>query len=223
MDLDATVAVIACRSAGWVVRTIDGRATPAFDRNSDAVRAMLTMRVIGPGSTLWDMEWALPEWTVLGLLREEPRHGFAMAALTAPGGALGQVWHIPRPVIYRALSRLEPAGLIAPVSVESGPGPQRTVYSLTDAGRAAVDEWLQQPVEHVRQLRSHLLTKLALMDRRGMDPGGLLRGQRAVLEPMVAALLTERDEREGFDSVLVAWRQVSAGAALRFVTDLLGT
>lgn len=167
------------------------------------------------------MQWALPEWTVLGLLREEPGHGFAMAALTASDGALGRVWHIPRPVIYRALSRLEPAGLISPVSVESGPGPQRTVYALTDTGRAAVDEWLQQPVEHVRQLRSHLLMKLALLDRRGLDPDALLRRQYAVLEPIVAALEAERGRREGFDSVLVAWRHVSAGAALQFVTDLL--
>jgi DNA-binding PadR family transcriptional regulator len=163
----------------------------------------------------------LPEWTVLGLLREEPRHGFALAALTAPDGALGQVWRIPRPVIYRALGRLEPAGFIVPVSVESGPGPQRTVYALTETGRTAVDEWLEHPVEHVRQLRSHLLMKLALLERRSLDPATLLRGQRAVLEPIVAALESERGRREGFDTVLLAWRHVNAGAALRFVTDLL--
>lgn len=52
------------------------------------------------------MDWALPEWTVLALRREEPRHGFAIATLTAPDGALGRVWQVPRPVIYRALGRL---------------------------------------------------------------------------------------------------------------------
>ncbi|WP_010315117.1 PadR family transcriptional regulator [Saccharopolyspora spinosa] len=167
------------------------------------------------------MAWALPEWTVLALLREESRHGFAIAALTAADGPLGQVWRIPRPLIYRALSRLEPAGLIEPLAVESGAGPQRTVYALTDSGREAVDEWLRQPSEHVRQLRSDLLMKLALLDRRGLDPRGLLRDQRAVLEPIVAALAADRKRQEDFDAVLLAWRHTNAGAALQFVDDLL--
>jgi DNA-binding PadR family transcriptional regulator len=167
------------------------------------------------------MEWALPEWTVLALLREEPRHGFAIAALTAPDGEVGRVWQIPRPMIYRALSRLESAGLISPVTVESGPGPQRTVFALTRGGRTAVDGWLRRPVEHVRELRSHLLTKLALLDRRGIDPGVLLRGQRDVLEPIVVSLKEERDRCVGFNGVLVSWRHTTANAALRFVTDLI--
>ncbi|PRY37811.1 PadR family transcriptional regulator [Umezawaea tangerina] len=165
------------------------------------------------------MALALPEWTVLALLREEPRHGFAIAALTAAGGALGRVWSVPRPMVYRALGRLEEAELIRPLTVESGPGPQRTVYDLTETGRACVDEWLHQPAEHVRQLRSHLLVKLALLHRRALDPTGLLTAQRAVLARVVAA--TGADRGDGFDAVLLAWRHTNASAALRFVDDLV--
>ncbi|RSM75970.1 PadR family transcriptional regulator [Kibdelosporangium aridum] len=165
------------------------------------------------------MNWALPEWTVLALLREQPRHGFAIAASTALDGPVGRVWQIARPVIYRALDRLETAELIRPLTVESGPGPQRTIYELTPAGVDAVDEWLAEPVRHVRDMRSHLLVKLALLDLRDIDPAPLLRRQRAVLEPIVAALAKER--QEGFDGVLAAWRHTNASAALGFVTDLL--
>jgi DNA-binding PadR family transcriptional regulator len=63
-------------------------------------------------------EWALPEWTVPAVLREGPAHGFAIAALTAPQAELGRVWQLPRPVVYRALSRLAEAGLIAPAAVD---------------------------------------------------------------------------------------------------------
>jgi len=164
------------------------------------------------------MEWALPEWTVLALLGEEPRHGFAVAALTAADGALGRVWTVPRPMVYRALGRLEGAELITPVTVESGPGPQRTVYEATAAGRTAVAEWLERPAEHVRQLRSHLLVKLALLHRRGLAADELLRRQRAVLERVVAAL--DAEPGEGFDAVLVAWRTTNASAALRFVDEI---
>ncbi|SMD25637.1 PadR family transcriptional regulator [Kibdelosporangium aridum] len=165
------------------------------------------------------MNWALPEWTVLALLREQPRHGFAIAASTAVDGPVGRVWQIARPVIYRALDRLEAAQLIRPLTVESGPGPQRTIYELTPAGADAVDEWLTEPVRHVRDMRSHLLVKLALLDLRGIDPTPLLRRQQDVLEPIVAALAKER--QEGFDGVLAAWRYTNASAALGFVTDLL--
>lgn len=161
---------------------------------------------------------ALPEWTVLALLCEGPQHGFAIASLTAADGAVGRVWSVPRPMVYRALGRLEDAELIAPATVESGPGPQRTVYAITATGRDRVDEWLGQPAEHVRLLRSHLLVKLALLHRRALDPFGLLLGQRAVLRRVVAAI--EADQREGFDAVLLSWRHVNATAALRFVEDL---
>jgi len=166
------------------------------------------------------VSWALPEWTVLAVLREQPRHGFAIAVLTARGGELGRVWQIPRPVVYRALGRLHEAGQVTPMLVESGPGPQRTLFEVTDAGRAAVDEWLRQPIEHVRDIRSQLLMKLALLDRRRLDAGELLARQRAVLEPIVAAVAAERDRRAGFDSVLLTWRHANASAALRFLDDI---
>jgi PadR family transcriptional regulator AphA len=166
------------------------------------------------------VEWALPEWTVLAVLREGPAHGFAIAALTAPAGVLGRVWQLPRPVVYRALSRLEAAGLASPAVVESGPGPQRTVYEITPPGAAAVDEWLAEPVRHVRQLRSHLLMKLALLARRDLPLGALLTAQREILTPMATAIATERDEAKDFDAVLLTWRHNNITAALHFLTDI---
>jgi DNA-binding PadR family transcriptional regulator len=167
------------------------------------------------------MNWALPEWIVLALLREQPRHGFAIAACTAVDGHVGRVWHIARPVVYRALDRLVAAELIRPLTVESGPGPQRTVYELAQAGRDAVDEWLREPVGHVRDMRSQLLVKLALLDQRGIDARPLLERQRDVLGPIVQALGKERTAQEGFDRVLAAWRYTNAHSALEFVTGLL--
>jgi PadR family transcriptional regulator AphA len=166
------------------------------------------------------MDWALPEWTVLALLREQPRHGFAIAALTARDGAVGRIWQLPRPVVYRALGRLEAEKLVVATAVESGPGPKRTVYAATDHGRASVDEWLREPIRHVRDIRSHLLMKLALLDRRGLDPGELLRRQRSVLEPIVHALGAERDRLHGFDAVVLTWRYCTASAALEFVSQI---
>lgn len=167
------------------------------------------------------MPLGLPEWTVLAVIAERPVHGFAVAALTAPAGDLGRIWQIQRPLVYRALGRLEGADLIVPEAVETGPGPQRTRYSATEAGRAAVAEWLRTPVDHVRDIRSELLLKLALLDRRGADPGELLGRQRAALEPIADAIIAERDACTGFDAVLLAWRQAGTTAAMAFLDDVL--
>jgi DNA-binding PadR family transcriptional regulator len=160
------------------------------------------------------MKAGLPEFTVLAVLAERPAHGFAIAQLTARGGELGRVWQIPRPVIYRAIGRLADAGLITPAGVEPGLGPQRTMYTATERGREAAARWLDTPVEHVRDVRSHLLLKLALLDRAGADPTDLLRRQRAVLEPIARAIEADLSEP---NKTLLAWRRTSAAATLEFL------
>jgi DNA-binding PadR family transcriptional regulator len=163
---------------------------------------------------------SLPEWTVLAVLSQRPAHGFAVAQLTAPGGELGRIWHIPRPVIYRAIGRLLEAGLVTPEGVEPGLGPQRTIYTVTPQGRQAAARWLDTPVDHVRDIRSHLLLKLALLDRAGGDPTDLLRRQKAALEPIVLAIEAEHPQRNGFDVTLLAWRRAAAAAALSFLDTI---
>ena len=45
----------------------------------------------------------LTDWVVLALVVEQPRHGFALARELAADGALGEVWTVPRPLVYRAI------------------------------------------------------------------------------------------------------------------------
>ena len=163
---------------------------------------------------------ALAEWTVLVLLSQRPAHGFAVSQLTAPDGELGRIWRIPRPVVYRAIGRLLDAGFITPESVEPGLGPQRTIYTVTPQGREAAEEWLHTPVEHVREIRSQLLIKLALLHRAGRDPAGLLARQRAVLDPIAQAVQAQQGRLDGFDAILLAWRRATAAAAIGFLDEI---
>jgi DNA-binding PadR family transcriptional regulator len=162
-------------------------------------------------------EMSLPEWLVLAILSQQPAHGFAVAQLTAPDGDLGRVWQIQKAVVYRAIGRLLDADLIAAEGTEPGQGPQRTVYTATPPGSAAAARWLHTPVEHVRDIRSHLLLKLALLDRAGDDPADLLDAQQAVLEPIAAAIEARHAASAGFDATLLAWRRATAVAALDFI------
>ncbi|MBW0105123.1 PadR family transcriptional regulator [Pseudonocardia sp. KRD291] len=166
------------------------------------------------------MRPGLPEWTVLAVTTERPVHGFAVAALTAAEGEIGRVWQIPRPIVYRAIGRLEESGLITAEAVEAAGGPPRTLYTATVQGREQVRSWLEAPVPHVRDMRSELLLKLAIHHRQGSDPGPLVERQRAVLGPIVTALEAELAGADAFDRVLVAWRHASALAAVGFLDEL---
>ena len=53
---------------------------------------------------------SLTEWVVLCVAAEKPTHGFAIAAQLGRGSALGAVWYVARPQVYRSLERLAGAG-----------------------------------------------------------------------------------------------------------------
>lgn len=164
---------------------------------------------------------SLAEWVVLAVIRERPTHGFAISQLTAVDGDLGRVWHTPRPVVYRAIGRLAAAGLISTDGTEPGNGPQRTIYAVSTWGAGAVATWLQTPVEHIRDVRSHLLMKLALLHRAGADPTSLLRSQQATLAPIATAMMSAKGaEPTGFEATLLAWRRANAAAAISFLADI---
>jgi len=167
---------------------------------------------------------SLAEWLVLCLVGERPTHGFAIAGLLAHEGSVGQVWHVPKQVIYRAAQRLEHLGLITVSGKQpSRLGPTRIQLQATPEGRQVAGEWVHQPTSHPRNIRSELLVKLALLDRTGADPRGLLRAQRDQLAPIANALADQTCTVNGYDQVLAVWRHESVSATLRFLDALLAT
>ncbi len=168
-------------------------------------------------------EPSLTEWALLGLLAERPAHGWDLARAFRPDGDVGRVWTVSRPLVYRAASVLRDLGYL----VERGPsssseGPQRVLLAPTPRGRTALRRWLARPVAHVRDLRSELLLKLLLVDRRGEDAAPLLRAQLALLEREEHVLARDLpDEADGFERTLALWRLTSARTARAFVESLL--
>src|SRR5258708_38732831 len=108
---------------------------------------------------------SLAEWLVLCLVCEMPRHGFALATLLGSDGDLGRVWRIPKPVIYRALQRLEVLGLVKTAEQQaSSQGPGRSLGDATPAGRTAASAWLTRPPSPNPDRRGGLPLKLATTD-----------------------------------------------------------
>jgi hypothetical protein len=92
---------------------------------------------------------------------------------------------------------------------------------ITPSGQRAVTEWLDAPVEHVRDARSLLLLKLLFLHRSGADPRPLLDAQRARFEAIAARLRTSVNDSSGFDQTLLRWRLETAAAALRFIDSIV--
>ena len=95
------------------------------------------------------------------------------------------------------------------------------MVAATEAGRAAVDAWLVEPVGHVRDARSLLMLKLLFLTRRGQDPAPLLSAQRESFAAHAARLSEVAEAADGFDEVLIRWRLESTNAAIRFIDGLL--
>jgi PadR family transcriptional regulator AphA len=162
-------------------------------------------------------ELSLSEWAALGIVAEHPTHGWPVVQLLAPDGALGRIWTVSRPLVYRALATLTARGLIEECGEVSGArGPRRTMLRVTRTGRAALRRWLDEPVDHVREVRSALLLKLALRDRAGHPSAELVARQLERLEPVFAAV-TRPVAGAGFDAVLATWRQEQALAVRQFL------
>src|SRR3954470_19953655 len=101
------------------------------------------------------------EWAVLALVSEAGTHGFAIARALAPGGEVGRIWAMRRPLVYRTVDVLSAHGLLRAAGTEpSDVGPRRTLLDATPAGRGRIAEWLTTPVEHVRDARADLMLKL---------------------------------------------------------------
>jgi DNA-binding PadR family transcriptional regulator len=164
---------------------------------------------------------SLAEWLVLCLVCEQPRHGFAIARLLDSDGSLGQIWRVPKPVVYRALQRLEHLGMVRVAEQQaSNQGPVRSLVDATEPGREAASAWLAQPVWHNRDVRSELLVKLALLDRAGRDPEPLVRAQREHLAPVADGLRDRLGTVSGFERTLALWRYETVSATVRFLDAL---
>lgn len=149
----------------------------------------------------------LTEWVVLGLVIEEPRHGFSAARELRADGSLGKVWTVHRPLVYRAFEHLHARGFIEPTHVEPGDqGPQRTVFRATRVGRAQFERWLEQVVAHPRDARVELLAKFVFLARRGAPLAPLARRQLTQFTPVTEGLDRAVGHAVGTDRLVALWR-----------------
>jgi len=130
---------------------------------------------------------------LLGLLAQQPRHGYDLhAAFEAVVGG-ERNWDVKPAQIYTTLARLEESGLVKEEGVERGGGPEKRVYALTRRGREALAEWFASGVELEHQ-RDEFYVKLMLsVATREVNPRKVIQTQRGRLYQALHDLTAQRN------------------------------
>ena len=164
------------------------------------------------------------EHAVLALLRTRPMYGYEMARYFE-GEDLREVCPIEQGSLYTYLRNLEGRALVTWREEREGLRPPRKRFALTRVGEAAVDAWLREPVERLREVRFELLVKLYVL--HAVDPAAevtLVRKQLRVCE----SYRERAGERlaqagDGFSRLVAQSKLSAADATLAWLRDHLAT
>jgi PadR family transcriptional regulator, regulatory protein AphA len=138
----------------------------------------------------------------------------------AVGHSVGYFWSFPHAQLYSEPQRLERMGLLELETEESGR--RRKIYSLTEAGRRALREWLSSPTNEHFEMRD--VAELKLFFNELGDPAnvGILAREQIKQHEQRIGVYHEMRERFG-DDPNVARRMITLRlglemehAALRF-------
>jgi PadR family transcriptional regulator AphA len=139
-----------------------------------------------------ERELSLAERVCLTLIVQKVSHGWALGTMLARDGELGRIWTLSRPLTYRAIDGLVDKGLVTRTGLDA-------------------------PVEHLRDVRTELLVKLALRERAGLDNARLLAVQQERFAATIDALTSTHSD----DDLVDLWRRENARAVRRFLDQAL--
>jgi PadR family transcriptional regulator, regulatory protein AphA len=109
------------------------------------------------------------EFVLLGLLEQEPVHGYDLYKRLNSLEPVGLVWRIKQSQLYAIMDRLEVEDLVVSTIIPGESHPNRKQYSLTKSGRNEFEAWRGSPVEHGREIRMEFLAKVYFTLRKNPD------------------------------------------------------
>lgn len=118
---------------------------------------------------------------VLALLRESDMHPYEMVRLMR-ARQLDRLLTITNGTLYHTVARLQGTGLIDELGTDrDGNRPERTTYTLTDAGRDAVVAWVRRELARIDRPAEFRVALAEAHNLERDDFRGLLQTRRAAL------------------------------------------
>jgi DNA-binding PadR family transcriptional regulator len=100
---------------------------------------------------------------VLSYLTQRPMHPYELGRTLKDNGDARSI-KFNHGSLYMVVGQLEKAGFITEVETNrQGQLPERTVYGLTDAGRAELKDWLRELIGEPQQEYPHFVAALSLV------------------------------------------------------------
>jgi DNA-binding PadR family transcriptional regulator len=152
---------------------------------------------------------------LLGLLEREPSHGYDLKR--DYDAYFGRARPLPFGQVYATLSRLARDGKVVAGPIESGAGPDRKRYAITDEGVAEVEAWLAEPVEPEPHLQTVLFAKVTLALLLGRRADRYLDAQRAAHLQRMRELTELRRSAGVIDALLADHGLFHLEADLRWI------
>jgi len=142
------------------------------------------------------------EYILLGLIQEQPAHGYALYEQIRSTPELSLIWQVKRSKLYYLLEKLESERLLT-VSVSSqGPYPDRKIYQLTSPGKKALEDWMNSPVLSSRYVRLAFLSKLYFLLRNNKKGAvDLINKQREICDGWLQNLERQFQSQEKDDFI----------------------
>ena len=129
---------------------------------------------------------------ILGLLAHRPRHGYELHdAFEAMVGGV-ENWDLKPAQVYTTLTRLEKKGLVIEDRVQQDGGPEKHIYTVTQAGLAELQKWFTEPVRSDRRRDEVFLKLMLCLAVPDADPRRLIYVQRAGLYRELHAITAQR-------------------------------
>jgi DNA-binding PadR family transcriptional regulator len=119
--------------------------------------------------------------------------------------------------VYSTLARLARDGKVAPGEIESGGGPDRKLYAITDGGKHEFETWLSQPVDPAPHLQTDLFVKVVFALMLGRSAERYLDTQRTAHLQRMRELTKLRRSGGAVDALLADHGLFHLEADLRWI------
>lgn len=152
-------------------------------------------------------------YLVLGLITQQPMSGYDIKRFLK-----SLSWLIDSPSfgsLYPTLHALQDAGLVTVEEVPRSDKPPRKIYTITDAGRQALREWMDQPVLAEASLRTFVMH---LILSNNLSHTGLIAHLQQRRSHVATSQVTLRQMAESSDGTIDSGQHLTFGYGLALAT-----
>lgn len=148
-------------------------------------------------------------------MESSPRHGYDLKR------SYDDLFADMRPLrfsqIYATLARLERDGLVQLVEGESGLGPERKTYAITESGVTDLEQWYAEPEPAQTPIDSTLFLKITMALLSGRPARKILERQRALHNARMRELTKVKAKSSASEEALIDYALFHIEADLRWM------